>query len=109
MNPDERQAVRGEIRRILWIWLALLALLALTLGSALVRLGAWNSAANLLIAAAKALLVGYFFMRLRESPGIVRLCVAVALSTLALLFAIGAADYASRAFYPAPWQAPGAS
>jgi len=100
MNP-------APVRAYVGVWIALLALLALTAGSAFVNLGAWNSVANLVIAAAKALLVAAFFMHLRRhASALVRVFAAAALFTLALLFALSGADYATRHIAPVPWSEP---
>jgi cytochrome c oxidase subunit 4 len=61
---------------------------------------------NLVITAIKAALVGVVFMRLGTERALIRICIGVALFTLALLFAISGSDYATRSVYPAPWQAP---
>jgi len=98
--------MQKEVKLFLWVWLALMALLALTCASAFVKLGIWNGIANLAIAAVKVALVGVFFMHLRTEHGLIRLCAAVALFMLALLFGISSADYATRTMYRAPWQAP---
>lgn len=93
-------------RRIVQVWIALLALLAITFGSAYVPMGAWNGVANLTIAAIKAALVALFFMHLREREPVLRLTGAVALFMLALLLALSLADYATRERFGAPWEAP---
>ena len=81
-------------------------LLALTFGSAWLHLGVWNSIINLAIAVAKAALVGIVFMRLASERPLIRLCVAIALFMLFLLFAISSSDYATRTLHPAAWQTP---
>ena len=65
-----RSASRTSAVR-LWIgpgavWLALAALLAVTVGSAYVPLGPFNSVVNLIIAAIKAALIAVFFMNLKD-------------------------------------------
>jgi cytochrome c oxidase subunit IV len=91
---------------LLLTWLALMVLLALTAGSALLKLGWLNSVLNLAIALAKALLVALVFMRLRRSHALVRIAAVTGLSTLAILFALAGTDYATRALVAAPWQSP---
>jgi cytochrome c oxidase subunit 4 len=86
--------------------MALLALLALTAGSALLELGWWNSVLNLLIALGKGLLVALVFMRLRKAHALVRIAAVTGLTTLAVLFALAGSDYATRTRAPAPWQVP---
>jgi cytochrome c oxidase subunit 4 len=43
---------------------------------------------------------------LRTAHGVIRICIGVALLTLALLFAVSGSDYATREMHPAPWQPP---
>ncbi|HEX2831234.1 MAG TPA: cytochrome C oxidase subunit IV family protein [Burkholderiales bacterium] len=93
-------------RRIVQVWVALLALLALTFGSAYVPMGVWNGVANFAIAAIKAALVALFFMHLRAREPVLRLTLATALFMLAVLLALGLADYATRERFDAPWEAP---
>ncbi|HJV26916.1 MAG TPA: cytochrome C oxidase subunit IV family protein [Aromatoleum sp.] len=97
---------KPPVRRNAVILAVLLLLLAASVGSAYLRLGVWNSAANLTIAAVKALLVAVFFMHLRDASALVRMTAAVALFMLAVLFGLSATDYRNRADDPAPWQMP---
>lgn len=97
---------RQQAWRTFRIWIALMALLALTLSSAYLRMGPWNSVVNLAIAFAKAALVATFFMHLRGSLILVRVIAGTALFTLALLFAVSSTDYATRGIYRAPVQSP---
>ena len=55
------------------VWLALIALLLLTLGSAYLRLGWANGAINIAIAVIKALLVMIFLMHLRSGHYLLRI------------------------------------
>ena len=87
-------------------WLALLALLALTAGTALLPLGAWNSIINLAVAAAKAGLVAWVYMRLGDSHALIRLTAITGLMMLVLLFCLAASDYATRLIQPAAVQKP---
>ncbi|HJU71467.1 MAG TPA: cytochrome C oxidase subunit IV family protein [Paucimonas sp.] len=98
--------MRAEYKRCLLVWLGLMALLALTFGSAWLPLGIWNGIINLGIAALKAGLVAAFFMHLNTGSGLIRIVAAAALFTLALLFALSGGDYATRGVHPAPWQKP---
>jgi len=98
--------MRKEERSLLWVWIALLALLAASTGSALLRLGTWNGPLGLAIAAVKAGLVLWFFMRLRSAHSLVRLVAMAGLLALAALFILSGSDYATRSLAPAPVQAP---
>ena len=96
----------GEFRRLFGVWLALLALLGLTVGTAFIDLGAWNAALNLSIAAIKATLVAIFFMHLGRAPALLRLAAGLPVAILAILFVLAHGDYASRDKLPAAWQQP---
>lgn len=78
------------------VYLGLLILLALTVGSAQLDLGPVNSALNLLIAAAKAALIGVFFMHLRHSGLLIAMSVAVLGLWLLILFGMTMIDFVSR-------------
>jgi cytochrome c oxidase subunit IV len=98
MNPP-------PLRTYIRTWAALLALLALTCGSAFIPLGPVNTLLNFAVAVAKALLVATFFMHLRYAPALVRILAVTALFMLALLFALSGTDYATRQVTDAPWSA----
>lgn len=98
--------MRKQDKSLVLVWVALLVLLAATAGSALLRLGPWNSVLNLGIAVIKAGLVLLFFMRLRSSHVLVRLAALTGIATLSILFALSGTDYATRIPYPAPMQQP---
>jgi cytochrome c oxidase subunit 4 len=99
-------ARRHPVSRPVWIWLTLLVLLAVTTASAYVDLGAGNSIANLIIAAAKAALIALFFMHLRRSDATVRVAAGAALLFLFFLAFLTFGDYLTRPMHPAPWRSP---
>jgi len=78
------------------VWLALFALLGITVGSAYLPLGVGNGVINLSIAAAKAALIALFFMNLARSSALVRLVSAAGVIWLLFLFIMTAGDYLSR-------------
>ncbi|HEY1283861.1 MAG TPA: cytochrome C oxidase subunit IV family protein [Steroidobacteraceae bacterium] len=80
------------LRAYVWSWLALLALLTATLGSAYIHLGYFNMIVNLVIAIMKALLVMVVFMHLKKSAPFVRLVAAAGFCWLAILGALSLAD-----------------
>ncbi len=100
MTPPRRA------RTFFLVWIALLALLALSCGSALVELGAYNTVLNFAIAASKALLVGLFFMHLERASPLTRVFAVTAVFMLLVLFALSAADYTTRHTAPAVWSQP---
>ena len=93
-------------RPLVLTWLALLVLLAISAGTAWLRLGWINTAIGLAVATLKAVLVGLVFMRLRVTHPLLRLTALAGLTTLALLFILSCADYATRSAVQAPWQHP---
>lgn len=84
-------------------WLGLMVCLALTLGSSYIPMGAWNSATNIAISCAKALLIAVFFMHLRHAGALLRVAALAALIWLALLFGLSGSDYLTRGISAAPW------
>lgn len=77
-------------------WLVLLALFAVSLGSAYVPLGAGNVTVNLLIAAAMIAVLATFLMELRHAQSIIRIAAAAGLFWIAFMFALTFTDYLSR-------------
>jgi len=78
------------------IWLALITLLLLTLGSAYLRLGWVNGAINVAIAVTKAVLVMIFFMHLRSGHYLLRIVAAAGFFWLALLIGLAFTDIGGR-------------
>jgi cytochrome c oxidase subunit 4 len=83
-------------RTYVLVWLALLALLALTLGSSYLPMGWLNPTINLGVAAAKALLVLAFFMHLRSGHYLLRIVAAAGFFWLALLIGLAFTDFTMR-------------
>jgi cytochrome c oxidase subunit IV len=92
----ENSAEPAPVSSYIWVWLALLALLALTLGSSYVPLHGLNATLNLVIACAKAALVAVFFMRLRVSDPIVRLTALAGLLWSLILIGLSLTDFLTR-------------
>jgi len=84
-------------RRSLLVWAILMLLVLLTLGLAYLPLGRFNMPLALLIAAAKAVLIGVIFMELRLAKGFIRLAAGAAFLWIAVMFALTFSDLASRA------------
>ncbi|UGB38185.1 cytochrome C oxidase subunit IV family protein [Frateuria soli] len=87
----------------LWTLVSLLVLLGLSAGSALLKLGPFNTVANLGIAAIKALLVLTIFMRLKADNALLRIVASAGFAWLAVMIALGLADVLTRTPLPAPW------
>ena len=92
-----------SLRSQLLTLLGLLALLALTLGLALLPLGSFNTVAAVAISLAKMVLVMVFFMRLRDSHPFVRIAAAAGFVWLMLLIGFALTDYLARPSLPLPW------
>lgn len=106
MKSAGHRTMQPETRHQLVVWASLMGLLAITVGTAFLRLGPWNLVINLGIAAIKALLVAIFFMHLARASVLLRIAGAVPVAILAILFVLAHGDYASRAKVPAAWQLP---
>ncbi len=86
-----------SIKTYLAIFVALLALTALTTGVAFIDLGGFgNVAVALTIAVAKALLVALYFMHLRYSSRLTMLFAAAGIFWLGIMIALTLSDYLSR-------------
>ena len=82
--------------RLVGIWLAVIALLGASLGSAYIPMGRFNSIVCVTIAFIQALLVWTFFMRLRWSGVLVRLIAVAGVLWLLLLLGLSLTDYLTR-------------
>lgn len=78
------------------MYLALLALLAATVGVSYINLGPFSLIITVAIAATKAFLVGLFFMHVRESDRLTRLFVFSGFIWLAILISLTLSDYLTR-------------
>jgi cytochrome c oxidase subunit 4 len=86
----------GSVARLLLAWAALLGLLAMTVGAAFLPIGGAKPWVALMIAAAKAAVILWFFMELRRDSGISRLAGIAAFLWIAMLLVLSAADYVTR-------------
>ena len=84
------------LRAAMLTYLALLTLVAITVGSTFLPLGGGNSLVNLLAAVGKAALIGAMFMHLRRSRPLIMLSVAVLILWLCLMYGLTLNDYATR-------------
>lgn len=84
------------IRAAVVTYIALMALLAITVASTFVPLGPGNSLVNLAIAVAKAALIGAIFMHLRQARMLVLLAVAVLILWIAFMYGFTLNDYHTR-------------
>jgi len=86
----------GRIRAILLVWLALLALLAISAASSFVFTGPSNLLISFGTATLKALLIFWFYMHLKEEGGLNRIFALGAVVWLVLLLTLPAVDAFTR-------------
>jgi cytochrome c oxidase subunit 4 len=96
-------------RAITLSWLALFALLALTVTLAYQPLGAFNGPMALVIATAKCLIVAAIFMELRVRRGLTWAFAGAGVFWLAILLWLASTDFRSRADFPPTFTAPSKS
>jgi cytochrome c oxidase subunit 4 len=85
-----------RVRTYVLVWVALICLLLLTLGSAYMNLGRVNAGINLAIAAAMAWLGVLLFLHLRSSHYLLRILAATGFFWLAILIGLSLTDFAVR-------------
>lgn len=78
------------------VWLVLLALLALTIGSAFLPLGRANTPLNLAISVTQAALVMLFSMHLRSAHPLLRIIAVIGFFGIAILITLSLSDVLSR-------------
>jgi cytochrome c oxidase subunit IV len=78
------------------VWLALLALLALTIGIAFLSLGWANTPVNLAISVTQAALVMLFSMHLRSAHPLMRIIAVIGFFGIAILITLSLSDVLSR-------------
>jgi cytochrome c oxidase subunit 4 len=87
---------------LFYVYLSLLLLLVITAGAAQLSLGTWGTVISLSVAAAKAVLVLWFFMQLYKASGQMRIVALGSLLWLAFLLAMTAGDYLTRGMIHVP-------
>ena len=93
----------ASARSYVLVWMALMLLLGLTLGSAYIHMGWFNVTVNLGVSVAKMLLVMTFFMHLRNASALVRIFSSIGFLWLLALLVLSLSDYLSRIHIPPPW------
>jgi cytochrome c oxidase subunit 4 len=90
------------MRRLVFAWIALLALAGLSFAASFVHLGRLGLPAAIAIALVKALVVIAVFMELANERGSVRLTVAAAIALLVVFVSLASIDPATRDAPPVP-------
>lgn len=93
---------RIEKRTIVFVYLTLMGLLALTIGVDFLKLGAFNTVIAVLIATAKAILILTFFMELRIARRLTVAFAMVGFFWLVILFGHTLSDYLTRGWVGSP-------
>ncbi len=83
-------------RTYLFVYLALMLLLASTVGAAFLPLGPFQTVISVAIAVAKAILVLLFFMHLRQTKVRTTFLILGGMLLLLILFTLTTIDYATR-------------
>jgi cytochrome c oxidase subunit 4 len=78
------------------VWAALMTLLALTVGATFGPFGPFRTTINLVVAFAKAGLIFWFFMHVREQKWLARLVAVAAVAWLLILLGLTQADLLTR-------------
>lgn len=86
----------AHTRTLIFVWIALMVLLGLTLGTSFLPLGAFKPVANIGISFVKAVLIFWFFMHLREVSGLIRLAAFAGAVALLIMLALISSDYLTR-------------
>jgi len=100
MKTDHAAAHIVPIRTYFLVFVALLALLGLTVAVNFLNLGIWNIVIGVTIAVVKALLIILFFMHVRYSNRLIQLFAAAGFVWLAILLVLTLSDYVSRGWVP---------
>jgi cytochrome c oxidase subunit IV len=90
------------VRTYVLVFVALIALTALTTAVAYKDLGVMNTVVALAIAVVKMLLVILFFMHVRHSEGLTKIVILAGFFWLAILLTLTLADVHTRAWTPVP-------
>ncbi len=84
---DNEKHIAGTKPYVL-VWVALLCFTGLTIEAARMQLGEWSMVANIAIASAKASLVLWFFMHLRQEKRLFKLMLFVPIVTITIIIGL---------------------
>jgi cytochrome c oxidase subunit IV len=92
--------MRKHLRRLMWTWVVLLALLGIQFGASFLPL---SPSLRLLLLVPTALMVAgvaAMFMQIGRGPALVRIFAAAGLLWLSILLGLGSVDPLTRVLYP---------
>jgi cytochrome c oxidase subunit IV len=90
------------VRLYVAVWVALLVLLAVTVGVAYFNLGWFNPVVAVGIAVVKAAIIVLYFMHVRYSPRLILVFILGSFLWLGVMFTYSFGDYLTRAYLPQP-------
>ena len=99
MSESEHAA---PVRHYFYVYIALMVLLAATVGAAFINIEPFNFGLTMLIAVAKAAMILLIFMHVRYSERLVWVFSCAAFLWLALLIALSLNDYFTRGWLNIP-------
>ena len=102
MNEQHAEHHIMPVRTYIMVYIALMILLALTVGAAFIDLGPLNLVVALAIAVTKAVLIVLFFMHIRYANPLSRLFAGIGFFWLLILFSQTLADYITRNWLTSP-------
>lgn len=88
-------------KTLLWVYVALLVLLAATVGLATVEWGWLGLVVALGIAVTKAVLIVWYFMEVRDASRLTLITIGAACFWLGILLVLTLSDYLTRGWNPA--------
>jgi cytochrome c oxidase subunit 4 len=83
-------------RALVVVWAGLLGLLAITVAASFAPIGGFNPIVSFGIATAKAALICWFYMNLRQESGLIRVVAIGAAAWLLLLLSLSGSDFLTR-------------
>jgi cytochrome c oxidase subunit IV len=103
INSKEIKDHIVPVKTYYMVWIALMALMAITAFISTINLGDWSTLIALSIAAAKAVLVLLFFMHLRyEDYKLIAVVFVAGLFWLGIMFVLSLTDYLTRGITGTP-------
>lgn len=102
-SPSKHTQKIKPIRLYVGVLVALQILLVISIGSALIKLGPFNTIINFAASVLSTLLLMAFFMHDTEARKLTRMASAVGFVWLSLLIGLALADFLTRAPVPPPW------
>lgn len=101
-SRDDKPQVK-PMRLFVGVWVALMVLLLVTIGSAFLDLGAFNVVVNLAVSVLSAWLLMTYFMHETPARRLTIMASALGFIWLAILVSLSLTDFLARVPVPPPW------